>query len=113
MEPLIFPTGQEVYDALMNSIEPELLSANLDHLDDAYASETEDARRARYERYAAAFAQYDEAFASWTEELNETVRTYRKTAFRSAEAESRTQEEETLSVLEQDIATIQTPSPAA
>ncbi len=110
MEPLVFPTGTEVYDALMGAIDPELLSANLEHLDDAYASETQEARKVRYERYSDAFAKYDQAFAVWQTELQKTVHAYRRTAMQSAEADSKVQDEESLTVLEQDIESVSSPS---
>ena len=62
---IVFPSGTEVYDGLMVDIEPELLSANIPHLDEPYVGESEEDRKKRYDRYTEAFAKYDEAFAKW------------------------------------------------
>lgn len=102
-DPLTFPTGNEVYDSLMGSIEPELLSANIPHLDDPYIGESEADHAARYERYTAAFVKYDEAYANWEAQLNSTVTTYRRTALQTAEAESRAEDASALSMLEENL----------
>src|SRR3989344_1364855 len=92
--------GTEVYDGLMANIEPELLSANIPHIDDAYVNESEQDRKVRYERYTAAFAKYDEAYALWEAQLNEAVTTYRRDALKSAEQESRSEDGNALAALE-------------
>lgn len=98
----IFPSGEEVYDGLMAQIEPELLSANIPHLDEAYPSETEEEKKARYDRYSAAFVKYDEMYAEWEKNLNEIVTDYRKDALTSAETESKQEDASALAQLEQN-----------
>jgi len=101
--PLVFPTGTELYDSLMKSIEPELLSANVKHLDDAYMNESEEDRKKRYERYTQAYANYDKAYAAWEAGMQKNVQQYRKHAFRSAEAKSRIEEAAALKKIEEAI----------
>jgi hypothetical protein len=108
MAELTFPTGQEVYDALMAQIEPELVSANVAHLDEKYANESEADRKVRYERYTQAFMKYDEAYREWESALHAAVSTYRRDAFRSAETDSRTEETNALAQLERDMETAAT-----
>jgi|CXWL01.1.fsa_nt_gi transketolase len=100
---LVFPSGTEVYDSIMSGIDPELLSANIPTLDAAYADETEEEKKARYERYSVSFAKYDEEYAKWESKLNSAVSDYRKTALQSAEAESRSADTDVLSQLEKDL----------
>lgn len=54
------PQGQieEIYNALMWQIEPELTTLVLPDLDVLYKSETPEERHARYEWYAIAFEQF-------------------------------------------------------
>lgn len=101
--PLVFPTGDELYDQLMGSIEPELLTENIPHLDDKYTNESEDNRAKRYEHYTKSYEQYDEAFAAWHTNFHKKVTVYRREALRSAERESKTEEVPVLAQLEQDI----------
>lgn len=97
---LRIPSGSEIYDALMGQIEPELVTSNLDTLDEKYVGETPEARKERYARYDAAYAAYDEAFESWVTELKTSVTQYRRDVLRAAEQESRASEDAQLSSLE-------------
>lgn len=47
--------GQELYDSVMAHIEPDLLSANIDTIDEKYADESDVDRAAREEGYQNAF----------------------------------------------------------
>ena len=48
-------TVEDIYNALMAEIEPELCTAQLPYLDEMYEGETEQQHAKRAERYAAAF----------------------------------------------------------
>lgn len=102
---LVIPTGAELYDQIMGAIEPELLSANVPHLDEKYAGESDADRAKRYDRYTKAYAQYDKRYAAWESDMKNKVHAYRKTAFNSVEAESREEEVDSLKQLEADIET--------
>lgn len=98
---LVFPTGADVYDSIMGNIEPDLLSSNIEKLDAQYEGETEEQRQARYDRYEQAYARYDEEYAIWEANLQQDVVAYRRAALQSAEAESRSEEQNVLAQLEQ------------
>ena len=85
----------------MRDIEPELLRANIDHLDEQYAAETPEERKARYERYTKAYAAYDVAYAEFMKAFQSSVHTYKKAALKSAEVENKAKEEQALQNLEQ------------
>lgn len=94
-----FPSGQEVYDMLMKTIEPELLTRNLNSLDAPYATETPKQRKARYKRYANAFARYKELFSKWQSNVKTTVRKVKRSVIQSKERMHRLEEEKTLQAL--------------
>ncbi len=54
-------SSQEMYDLLMEQIEPDLTSANIQSLDEKYADESAEDRRARLESYTIAFEIFKEA----------------------------------------------------
>jgi len=95
-----FPTGQEIYDGIMGRIEPELLTANLDRLDDPYKGETPEEHKKRYERYSRAFAQYKVEYGKWVANLNQAVAAYKRAVTQAAEGAEKEQEAELLKHLE-------------
>lgn len=97
------PRGEDIYDALMGRIEPDLLTTNIPHLDEKYAGETTEEKAARYKRYEAAYAAYDAAFQQWIAELHVRAGGYRRDALRSAEQKDRQQEAAALSSLESQL----------
>jgi len=98
------PTGTEVYDALMQTIEPELVTANIKHLDHNHKNESKEQRAARYKRYEKAYAQYDSAFEKWLMQLSAAVGMFRRLALKTAEAKSRKAEGDAISTLESQLA---------
>lgn len=100
---LKFPSGAEIYDAIMGRIEPELLRANLKKLDAPYKDETPAQKKKRYARYSKAFALYRTAFKAWSERLKRAIRKYQKTFTKVIESANRTKEDKALSDLEQQI----------
>ncbi len=96
-------SGDELYDTIMQTIEPELLMANLPHIDEPYANETDDQHKARYQRYSAAYDTYDVRFAEWISYMKQQLNTYRRTVMSAVEAELKQQESDELSSLESAI----------
>lgn len=94
------PTGEEIYNALMVSIEPELTTPSIPLLDEKYKDENAADRTARLERYCAAYEAYDIAYEKWIAEFNQLVNAYRKEAMRSAEVRERKQEVEMMAHIE-------------
>ncbi|MBP9773863.1 MAG: hypothetical protein KBD00_04520 [Candidatus Peribacteraceae bacterium] len=104
------PAGVDVYDSLMGDIELELVSTNLQHLDERYPNETPDARKARYQRYDKAYAAYDEAFKIWSQDFSQLVAKTKRDILSSAEQQDKKQEEEAMAKI--DAAFTATPSPS-
>lgn len=52
-----------LYDTLMGQIEPDLMIANIDTLDEKYAGESEDHRKMRAAAYELAFLLYDDCLS--------------------------------------------------
>jgi hypothetical protein len=98
-----FPTGEEIYDGIMGKIEPELLNANLPHLDEPYAGETEAEHAARYERYSRSFATYKTEYQKWVGNLRHAVSVYKQAVMHAAEGAEMEQETELLKHLEEEI----------
>lgn len=88
------PTGKDVYDALMGLIEPELVTAELPRLEERFTSDSPDDRKARMQRYAAAFKAYEKAFADYIHRIDEKARSCAK--LMRENAESRASEEESV-----------------
>ncbi len=101
--PFPLPTGREVYDALMSSIEPDLLTDVIPTLDQKYSGESAEHRHERYVRYRLAYKKYDEAYKAWSAELNDAVTHTCKEALKTAEKKSAAQEANTLSELESNM----------
>ena len=88
--PPTVPSGEEMYDAIMGPIEPELTSKMLPTLKKKYAEETPAQSQERQERYKRAYAEYEVKMKEYmanaqsqithyerqTLELRETVSSY-------------------------------------
>ncbi len=85
LDEIKIPSGDEIYDALMSKIEPELMRDNLLHLDELYAGESEEDRAVRYQRYADAFVAYKEALREWMTRLQQAMHDYRQALVLAAE----------------------------
>lgn len=94
------PTGDELYDMLMKSIEPELTADQIPLLDEKYKNETPKVAAIRAERYQKAFAEYDRRLSAYLAKLWSKAREYHSAARDSLESDERTREERTLSGLE-------------
>jgi len=99
------PAGTDVYDAIMGGIEPDLLTVNLTHLKEKYASETSDQHAARMERYRVAYEKYDAAFAQWVSVTTNAMSSYKRDVMQHAENVDRNREANALTQLEQSINT--------
>ncbi|MEI8230692.1 MAG: hypothetical protein WCG83_06185 [Candidatus Peregrinibacteria bacterium] len=100
MKSIIPLSGTQLYDALMASIEPELTTTELPLLEEKYKSETPEQAKIRAVRYTKAYAEYDKAYEAYMGDAKVHLSLFRKSAFQSLEAESRTKEASALSVLE-------------
>lgn len=96
----LIPSGSEIYDSLMEPIEPELLSNNLPVLAEKYKDESEPDRVKRMEKYSMAFAEYDKAYEKWIKDLRGAVKLKRSEACRVAEEEQKEEDSSLLTDLE-------------
>lgn len=94
------PTGQEIYDRLMQKIEPELMLKNLKKLDAPYKKETASARKKRYARYAKAFKTYKAQYKAWVAKLNLAIAAYKRAVVKASERVSKAKEDSALADLE-------------
>jgi hypothetical protein len=67
-----------IYNLLMCEIEPELCTEMIPELDTLYADETEEERRERGQRYAAAFEEFAKRFEKLTSLWKEHLLAFKK-----------------------------------
>lgn len=92
--------ARDLYDTLMAEIEPDLLLENLATLDAKYDGETAEQKADRLKRYEAAYAKFDEEFSKFMNDVNEEVRTSRRTALQAKEAAAKQSDQPILNSLE-------------
>jgi hypothetical protein len=90
----------ELYDMLMRSIEPDLLSFNIPKLDGHYAGETPEERAERMDRYRVAYEQFDIVLERFMASVQNEVRSSRRQSLQQKEATSHTADQSHLSSLE-------------
>ena len=83
------PTGQEIFDAIMGHIEPELTTEGLKATVETYKNETLEERKVRKQRYELAFERYEQAYEGYMATLHTQVTRYRRDSFKNAEMEDR------------------------
>lgn len=99
----VFPSGEEIYDAIMSAIEPELTTAQLPLLKQKYAGETREQSVTRKARYQAAFDEYAKRYAVFSNTLTATVHDFQKLAISTAESSVKQREQGQLQSLEQSM----------
>ena len=97
------PTGQELYDAIMCEIEPELTTDGVKRIAQTYKDETPHERYERKKRYILAFERYDQAYEGYIQTLQTQVDRYCKSSFEAAEVEDREQEKSSMDAIHQAI----------
>ena len=101
LTPPKIPTGQEIFDAIMQHIEPELTTEGLKTVDAKYTGEAPAAKEARRKRYTLAFERYEQAYEGYMATLHAQVQRYRRESFDRVETEDRTREDGVLASLGQ------------
>lgn len=86
-------TGAEIYDLIMRSIEPELLTTSVYDLAEKYKDETSAEHQERQDRYKIAFAEYDRRYPIFLNALHDGIHKARKQVSGAAEAKVREEEE--------------------
>ena len=93
------PTGQEVFDAIMGHIEPELTSEGTKMLDERYKNETPEELDTRKKRYVLAYERYEQAYEGYIETLHAQVMRYRHESIVQVEVEDRMEDAKAIDVL--------------
>lgn len=95
--------GDDLYNAIMSQIEPELTTDQLPLLDERYADESAESAKERGLRYQAAFEEYDRQFAGYKADWEREWKQHRHEALESTEREERAAEEQKMQDLENKI----------
>ncbi len=72
----VIPSPDALYDEIMGTIEPELLTVNLPNLDTLFAADTPAEKMKRGERYNKAFLAYATALQAYSGKMMENIRRY-------------------------------------
>ena len=100
--PALPATADELYDQLMSAIEAELTTSQLPLLKEKYKDETKEQAAERSQRYANAFNAFEANLQTHEMEVFEVLRSYRKQAFASIEAENAVSEQKVIDTLIQN-----------
>ena len=71
--PEFFQSKNWLYDTIMMQIEPDLTTAQIDHLDEKYKGETEEQKTQRHAGYEEAFKLFAQIFKQVTEKVEADV----------------------------------------
>ena len=102
----VIPSGQEIFDKIMQEIEPDLISTNVNTLEEKYGAEPEEEKKARLEKYKLAFAEYDKKYKVYMDDLTKRVAEYTKYEMKKIEVKNKEKEQEVLADLEASIMSI-------
>ena len=83
--PMVLPAPEEIYDALMAQIEPELTTSQIPLLETKYGNENVDEAKARQQRYEKAYMAYDEKFRDYRREVEERSHTHQRAVMKATE----------------------------
>jgi len=76
-------SGDELYDSIMGSIEPDLLLSNMPQVVLDMEHDTKDMKTERIERYNRAFAEYDRRLAEHKRDWDKSYNQYRRASMES------------------------------
>lgn len=94
-------SAKQIYDELMQRIEPDLMSSSLPYLDELYAGESPEQHRMRMEHYAIAFTIFDEAVQKLSAMMSEDIRMWGKNMQQIAKGESAAKDVSAIQSIEQ------------
>ena len=96
-------SGEEIYNMIMASIEPELVSGQIPQLKEKYKNETPEQKKERGERYKKAFAEYDKRYDQYMLGMGAKMKAYHRGMRGAAEGGARRGEQKTMDGIEQQI----------
>lgn len=97
------PVLEQLYNALMLEIEPELVTHIVPDLDEIYAGETPEERKERGNRYAEAFELFAERFSKILDLWKEEVQMFKEKALAEFRQKSTKEDAKHLSDIEHSI----------
>ncbi len=86
----------QLYDALMQTIEPDLVSTVIGTLEEKYKGETDEQRKQRLARYEAAYKTFDVEMGKRMSDLQSHMSSLKHDAMKAEESEDRTDEDATM-----------------
>lgn len=92
-----------IYDALMEQIEPDLMTTNVRTLDERYAGESPDDKAARYERYQLALMVMDECLEDLMMDMHFDVLELKHALTQMAKQENREEERDAIADVERQL----------
>lgn len=98
-------TPEQVYDAIMREIEPDLTTDRQPQLEQLYAGETPEQATERFERYARAYEEYDRRYAAYKEARAHGMHVFLRGTMRDVEHDDRSSDDASLETLASSIAT--------
>lgn len=96
-------TPQWLYDEIMRSIEPELVTDMLPTLDTIYAAETSEEHDVRMERYRLAYAAYDDALEQMNRYLFDSLQIEKTVNIRARRSEEEEEASSAISRIDQQL----------
>ena len=100
------PTAEDIYDYLMQEIEPDLVTSNAQSLEEKYADESAEEQEQRFLRYRKAFAEYKQKKADFFVQMETKVKHFCQERFEKLEAASRSHDDEKVAALEKLLLTV-------
>lgn len=98
--PPLPPSGETLYNAIMGTIEPELMFPQITTLTALYAQESPEQRRARAVRYRKAFEEYEKRYRKQRDWMATQTKTYTRGMLTYVENLWSSQDDATLQNLE-------------
>lgn len=82
-QPPALLSGDELYDSIMGSIEPDLLISNMPQVVLEMEHDTQEVKTERIERYNRAFAEYDRRLAEHKQDWDKAYNDYKRASMES------------------------------
>ena len=100
------PSAEELYDVLMEAIEPELKRDNMAHVEKPLAGETQEQMQGRLARYDQAFGRYEHALSLFTAAWAAARRGEQRNVMNSIEDAERVEEHGAIASIEASLTSI-------
>ena len=96
-------TFEDLYNMIMEEIEPELCTYNIEDMDEMYAGESEKQRKTRFEYYALCLERFWEALTQLIDLTKDDLRDFEEAFFRGMKEKIESQDEGDIADIEDSI----------